>query len=344
MSVVVLAPAGRAESVALTSALEAGLGKVQPVVDVEAAARALENDGRAILVLDVRARGAGGRSEALRLRHAAPSARIAALVGVGQAAPPDCDAVFVEPFYLEDIVRWCARASVAPVAEGILEDFGAGLSHEIGNPLTSLFLQLELLKAEIKEGPAQQPLAQIEEAARRIQTVVHDVVQSSRRPPVAPVATTTSQVLELARSQLEERDSALAGRVHIDAPERRLVADVDVLASALTDLWEYLLRAGDDHEPLAVSGSDRPQGQLVLAHHARTPRLPPDAAARLFTPLWARMALGLPAGLSLTAARSALLRHGGDLRARLLPDEQLLVEALLPTQSQAELPFSEGPT
>ncbi|GJM20161.1 MAG: hypothetical protein DHS20C15_00760 [Planctomycetota bacterium] len=343
MSVVVLAASGRAESVALTSALEAGLGSVHATTEAAEAARLLADDGRALLVADLRDGQALGRADAQRLRQQCPGLRMAALVASSQAVPPDCDAVFVEPFFLEDVVRWCARTSVAPLAEGILEDLGAGLSHEIGNPLTSLFLQLELLKVEIQEESARSHLAQIEEAARRIQTVVHDVVQSSRRPPVAATPCSSSALLERVNELLAARDAALAGRVEFNVPERPLSLDIDVLAQALADVWEYLLRAGNEDSTLQVSGADRAPAAFVLSHQARTPRLPPDAASRLFIPLWARMALGLPGAISLTSARGALLRHQGDLRARLLPDGQLLVEAQLPTEAQGQLPFLGAP-
>jgi hypothetical protein len=59
------------------------------------------------------------------------------------------------------------------------------------------------------------------------------------------------------------------------------------------------------------------------------PRLPLGCADRLFIPLWARQALGLPAGLSLSSARATFLRHGGELRAHGRGD-RLTVEGLLP--------------
>ena len=72
------------------------------------------------------------------------------------------------------------------------------------------------------------------------------------------------------------------------------------------------------------------QNTLTIRAQAHVPRLPDDSAGRLFTPLWARQALGLPGTLSLTSARSAFLRHGGELRARQQRGEMLTVEAFLP--------------
>ena len=91
--------------------------------------------------------------------------------------------------------------------------------------------------------------------------------------------------------------------------------------------------------PLELQAGPREDHGPSVRLAAAVPRLPPDAAARLFTPLWARQALGLSAGLSLTSARNAFLRHRGDLVARQLPDGALLLEGRLPLDSQATFEF-----
>lgn len=339
MTAVVLAPERSAESVALVSALEAGLGQVRVVRDRPAALAACAESPRATLVIDLRGGRADLLAEATRLRSEVSTVRTVALVAPSQAPPPDCDAVFTAPFFLEDVVRWCARATVAPVAEGILEDLAAGLCHEIGNPLTSLFLQIELLRADERLGWAREQLLGIEEAARRIQCVVRDVAMAAERHPVATEPTGLDEVLQRARTRLQRRAPDHSGRVDLHCDPHRFRGDPELLADALADVWEYLLRAGGPDDRLLVDAGRRQPHTLVIRHKARTPRLPTDAAARLFTPLWARQALGLPEGISLTSARNAFLRHHGDLRAFLLPDDALLVEALLPDEAQATLAF-----
>lgn len=337
MTAVVLAPERSAESVALASALEAGLGPVRVVRDRAAALSACIDSPRATLVLDLRAGGAGLASEAHELRAALPGVRTVALVDAGLGSPMDCDAVFQEPFYLEDVVRWCTRSAVAPPAEGLVEDLAAGLCHEIGNPLTSLFLQLELLRDDEDSADVQEHLDRIEEAARRIQSVVRDVQSAAERQGAARRPVGLRDLAQRVLQVLDERADGFAPRVRLRLPERQVQVDPELLVPALADLWEYLLRAGDGHEPLHVDAAPR-GGRLALRHRALAPRLPADAAGRLFTPLWARQALGVE-GLSLTSARAAFVRHRGDLRAFLLPEGALLVEALLPDEAQATFEF-----
>ena len=75
-------------------------------------------------------------------------------------------------------------------------------------------------------------------------------------------------------------------------------------------------RKGDELANPAPRAIDQQAGArddrvAVVSCQASVPKLPTDAAGRLFTPLWARQALGLSAGLSLTSARNAFLRHRG---------------------------------
>jgi hypothetical protein len=339
MTAIVLALDRSAEAVALGSALEAGLGSVRLVVSRAQAKAALSAHPRAIFVLDLRSAPASFLDTAARLRSEHPGVRSLALVDAGSEAPPHCDSVFTAPVFLEDVVRWCARSLVAPLAEGILEDLAAGLCHEIGNPLTSLFLQLELLRVDEDMESIRSHLQLIEESARRIQSVVRDVAKAAERKPVVAQASTLGALLAQTRSRLESRQPALAERLEVSCADAAATLDATALSEALADVWEYLLLAGHDEDTLSVDAGPQEGQGLVIRHRAHVPRLPIDAAGRLFTPLWARQALGLPEGISLTSARNAFVRHRGDLRARQLPEGLLLVEALLPDETQATFEF-----
>jgi signal transduction histidine kinase len=330
MTAVVFSPVSSPAAAALLAALSAGLGPVRPVADCDDAARHCVEDSRSILVLDLREADAGAAGEAHALRRALPATRMLALVTPGRAAPPECDGVLVEPFYLVEVVRWCARASVAPLAEGVLADLAAGLSHEIGNPLTALLLQLELLKTDKRIPNIREHLELIEESTRRIQDVVSDVTFASERRPIATTAGSLLTLLERARVLLGERRAGFADRIAVDCTDQPLAVERELIAGSLADLWQYLLLAGDGVRPLHVEAGPLDERSLGIRARAHVPRLPADAAGRLFTPLWARQALGLPVGLSLTSARAAFRRHGGDLRAREQRGELLTVEALLP--------------
>jgi K+-sensing histidine kinase KdpD len=265
-----------------------------------------------------------------------------ALLPLDLRGAPEADVVLRPPIYLDEVVRWCIRASRGPMAEEILEDMAAGLSHEIGNPLTSLFLQIDMLKADsgLDTVPDQLDLAEhlglIEESARRIEAVVRDVASAAVRQPVRADATALGEFLEETLRCLAERSPGFEARVDVTCSDEDILVDRVLLRGALADVWEYMLRAGEPDERLVIDAASLASGSLRIDALSRTTRLPSDAADRLFTPLWARQALGLPEGISLTSARNAFRRNGGELRARSAGEELLCVEALLPASEAAD--------
>ncbi|MGQ0552047.1 MAG: histidine kinase dimerization/phospho-acceptor domain-containing protein [Planctomycetota bacterium] len=330
MPVVLLRPAAAPSAAALLSALRAGLGPVHEFCDPDQAQLALRGDPRTVLVLDLREADSSFRHAAARLSAAVAGAPCLTLLRPGERPPWPGSPALTAPFYLREVVAFCRHAALRPPGRALLEDLAAGLSHEIGNPLQALQLQLQMLREEPASPALRQSLEELEAAGRRIQAVVADVAGASERAPITPAPLRLAGLLERARGSLAERGHDLSSRLELHCEDAPLVADGPLMAGALADLWEYLLRAGHGGERLAVDARIQDECLLSIRARARVPRLPADAAARLFTPLWARQALGLPAGLSLTAARSAFLRHGGELRAEARPAGELLVDGLLP--------------
>jgi signal transduction histidine kinase len=330
MSAVVFSPSRSTAAAALRAALAAGLGSVQDVRDESSAQAAAAGSPHAPLVLDLREADAAARAAARRLRRRLPDARILALVAPGVAAPEECDAVLTEPFFLAEVVAWCARAGAAALPASQVEDLAAGLSHGIGNPLQALLLQLELLAADERLADVREPLASIEQAARRVQEVLSDVARAAERLPVCPRPTRLRELLAETQRELGSRGAALPERVRLRCEDRPLAVERPLLCGALADAWQVLLLAGGPADVLAVDAGPAGEDLLRIRVAASVPRLPADAGARLFTPLWARQALGLPAGLSLTGARAAFRRHGGELRVREQRGPRLVLEALLP--------------
>jgi hypothetical protein len=330
MTVVAYCPTPGPAATALVSALRAALGSVHGAATAEDAEATCGSNARAVLVLDLRGDEAAAAHVARRLRRRLPATAMLALVGPGTPLPPLCDGVLTMPFYLTDVVAWCLRAAQAPLADAVLPDIVAGLSHEVGNALTALQLQVELLESDAVDPPLRGHLDQIAQASRRIEAVVSDVRGSSERPPVQAGPTRLAALVKDAATAVVGRAPALRGRIDLRCRDESVRVEQPLLCGALADVWEYLLLAGESGDRLRVRAGPRDDDTLAITAVARVPRLPGDAAERLFTPLWARQALGLSAGLSLSAARAAFRRHSGDLCAATRGPGNLSVEALLP--------------
>jgi len=337
MTAVVLIPRAHPRSGALVSSLEAGLGSVVVVRGAEEALRHVLAVPRSVLVMDLRGADEAGRAQARRARLELDGVRVLALVLPGQRPPPECDGVLTDPFYLIDVVSWCARALRAPLEEGQLADLAAGLSHEVGNPLTALMLQLEMLRATEGLEHLAADIERLQRSTRRIQRVIRDFALASEREPVQARAVDVADLLAEAHATLDRRDGDLARRVQHRATPLEVAADVPLVSQALADLWQYMLLAGREDRPLVVEAASNGPAVVRIRTTAPADRLPDHAASRLFTPLWARQAIGLAdeADLSLTAARTAFRRHGGELRARPGRGGHLHVDGLLPQQDTA---------
>jgi hypothetical protein len=192
-----------------------------------------------------------------------------------------------------------------------------------------------MLSADERLRDLREPLAEIEQAARRVQEVVRDVAAAVERLPVSPAPARLRDVLVAARKQLGGRGGKLPERVKLRCDDVPLQVEAPLVSSALADAWQVLLLAGGPADVIAVDAGPAGAELLRIRASASVPRLPADAAARLFTPLWARQALGLPPGLSLTGARAAFRRHGGELRVREHRGHRLVLEALLPGGADA---------
>ncbi len=195
-------------------------------------------------------------------------------------------------------------------------------AHELKTPLTSLGLQLSLLRRETKDiatERAKKSTDVIERQHRRISQLVDELLDVSRihsgklsleRETVAlqkPLEEAAARCLEL----LESRGS----RLTVEVPEG-LTAFVDV--SRLDQLVVNLLSNAAKYAPgAAVRLSARAEGnEVVLEVAAVGPGIPADGRAKLFEP-YARSSEseGAGMGLGLFICKELVEAHGGTIRA-----------------------------
>jgi signal transduction histidine kinase len=194
--------------------------------------------------------------------------------------------------------------------------FGAGIAHEIRNPLNALSLNLQLLRERLAD-PAtpREPLAtktdaMIAELERMDQLVTH-LLEVSRGG--APDGRPT-RIDDVARTVVDRMEgTARAAQVTIrHAPGSRRVLPLDraLMDRAIHNIVRNAVEAAGPGGHVWITTRDDPHSTVVVVDDDG-PGIRPEDRSRVFELFWTRKRGGT--GLGLPLARRAVESHGGEL-------------------------------
>lgn len=242
---------------------------------------------------------------------------------------------------VRDITEQQARTATTIESEKlqVLTLLAAGVAHELGNPLNSLHIHLQLIERELKHLPAE-PAARIRDNLRvareeitRLDNIINRFLRAIRptRPNFEPTdphdpLTETLQLLEheiTARGVLLERDLAP------EAPQ--LLLDRDQIKQALYNLIRNALQAMSAGGILHISTSS------TDTHFTYTIRdngtgIAPENIQRIFQPYFTTKPNGT--GLGLMIVQRIVREHGGQLELDTAPGRGTTVRIHLPLQEK----------
>ncbi|RME29399.1 MAG: sensor histidine kinase [Deltaproteobacteria bacterium] len=187
-------------------------------------------------------------------------------------------------------------------------EMGAGLAHELNNPLTGILGLAQLLLARAPDGPDAELLRSIEEEARRCTRILRQLedisggdteevpVDPSSRP-VVDLAGVVDEVLGLVRVSFQGRGVSLSSQLPAGLEVR---GDRSALGQAFAQLLATLRSAASPGSALEVRGEVRGD-RVVVALRLSGERL------RVGQDDW------MASGMAFWAARRTLAAHGGEL-------------------------------
>lgn len=193
-----------------------------------------------------------------------------------------------------------------------------GLVHEIRNPLSSIRMNMQMIrKRQPQASPSAENFRIMEDEILRLNKLLGDVMVFARP---APLKTSPADLAELARKTLlltGERTRTADIRTALEAPEKPLsvLCDPEQITQVILNLVLNAVQAMENHQgerkleiALSTDGA-----YAVLRVRDTGPGISPRHIESIFNPFFTTKAQG--GGLGLSIASRIALAHGGTLEA-----------------------------
>ncbi|MBK8976851.1 MAG: GHKL domain-containing protein [Planctomycetes bacterium] len=194
----------------------------------------------------------------------------------------------------------------------------AGFAHEIRNPLSTIRLNLQLVKEDLGEAQAELPprigrrLAVVETEVARLQAILEQFLGYVRVPRLQlrelDLNAMLLDIIEFTGPEVRAKGVAVR---FFGAPELGPIrADPDQLRAVVVNLLRNALDACSDGDEILVRTRALPEGALVVVADTGC-GMPPDVLERAFQPYFSTKKSGT--GLGLPTVRRIVEQHGGSV-------------------------------
>lgn len=215
-----------------------------------------------------------------------------------------------------------------------------GFAHEIRNPLSTIGLNLQLVKEDLAGDDSvrgrrnHKRISVIESEVKRLQTILEEFLRVMRRPRLRRRAVNLNQwlgeIVDFSAAELRERGVSL--RFFPDDDVGEVSIDPDLLRSVIVNLLRNAkdaCRAGDQ-----VMVSTRRQDDQVLIQVTDTGEgMDADVARQAFMPYFSTKSGG--SGLGLPIAQRIVREHGGKIELDTAKDKGTQFTVRLPGEVNA---------
>lgn len=215
----------------------------------------------------------------------------------------------------------------------------AGVAHEIGNPLNSLHIHLQLIERELAglTPEKRKELTDLVEVSRReverLDGILTQFLRALRPAPpdLAPgsVADVLRETLNFLQHEIRDRDVL----VEVEAPEAlpAIPIDADQIKQAFFNIIRNAIQAmpGGGLLKITLRETDR---FMEIAFRDRGPGIPPEDIHRIFEPYQTTRPDG--SGLGLAIVQRIVRDHGGQIEVHSRPGEGTTFTLLLPRTGQ----------
>lgn len=211
----------------------------------------------------------------------------------------------------------------------------SGVAHEINNPLSAILGFTQLLLRTHSEPELKGDLEKIDSEAKRIRTIVRDLLGFSRVSRNAASSLLLPQVvadtLPLIQHELRDRKAEIVTDFEADPP--LVLGDHNQLKQVFINLMINALQAMDREKAARIilrAGSDRQAGWAWVEVEDNGPGIAPEIQGKIFEPFFTTKDAGKGTGLGLYVVMGIVTRHKGRIEVRSKPGEGAVFRVSLP--------------
>ena len=214
---------------------------------------------------------------------------------------------------------------------------GAGIAHEIKNPLAGILglTQLSMRKMD-KENPLYKNLTIIEKETNRCTAIIKNLLKFARQEKVSlepvEINSVAEDAMAIVEHQLEMHKVKL---IHELAPDLPLVSgNANQIQQVLINLMINAQQAMQGSGEVSVTTSNGNSDMVEISVKDNGPGIPEDIQAKIFEPFFTTKEVGKGTGLGLSVSYGIIKEHKGDIRVISAPDEG--------TEFRISLPVADG--
>jgi len=215
----------------------------------------------------------------------------------------------------------------------------AGVAHELGNPLNSLNIHLQLMERQAGKikGKAREELQQSIDICRgeinRLDSIVSQFLRAIRpsRPQLRPenINTIVEETVRFFSAEIEARDIVVETELHSDLPLLQL--DRDQMKQAFYNVIKNSFEAMKRRGILRIR-TDRDESHVRVSFIDNGGGMSAEALSHVFEPYYTTKATGT--GLGLLIVRRIVREHGGELAIESTDGKGLSLTIRLPLKEQ----------
>jgi signal transduction histidine kinase len=222
---------------------------------------------------------------------------------------------------------------------------GAGIAHEVKNPLAGIlgYAQLALRKVG-KDEATYKHLEIIEKEARRCKSIIESLLRFARQEPTEYSLVDLNRVVEEAIGIVDHQ--LTINRVAIEtrlSPVPAVKGDPNQLQQVLMNLLINAQQAMEPHGGTVRVTTGACDGGAEMRVSDTGPGIPPDVRAKIFEPFFTTKPAGKGTGLGLSVTYGIVHDHRGEIRIADEPGQGATFVVTFPVAESLGSPDNGGP-